>query len=162
MADLNIYECNELVRQIEAKAEMNDGELSDEDMQAIVLAQTSSIEQLGKLVRYIKYLEGFISLSKEEIERLQSRKKIVANRIQSIKKYLLPYLEQKGPVDVGTFRLSTRRSQGVLLVEDFNNPQYGKTIQTFIPDKKKIKDDIKNGIEVKGAVLENRLSVQIK
>jgi hypothetical protein len=159
---LNIYDCDALIKVIEAKAEMNDGELSDEDMQQIVLAQTSSIEQLGKLVGYIKYLEGNISLAKSEIDRIQARKRMAENRINSIKNWLLPYIQKKGAVNVGTHRLSTRKSQGVVLADGFNNPQYGEEVTTFKPDKKAIKESIKNGIEVKGAVLEDRISVQIR
>jgi hypothetical protein len=159
---LNIYECDELIRAIEAKAEMNDGELSEEDIQSIVLAQTSSIERLGKLVNYIKYLEGFESIAKAEIARIQDKRKVASNRVSGIKRYLLPYVEQNGPINVGTHRVSTRKSQGVMLVDGFNNPQYGTTETIFKPDKKAIKESIKSGIEVQGAVLENRLSVQIR
>lgn len=159
---LNIYECDDLLRQIEAKAATNDGELSDEDMQAIVLAQTQSIEQLGKLVNYVKYLEGFETIAKAEIERIQAKRKTATNRIEGIKRWLLPYVQKHGAVHVGTHRLSTRSSQGVVLADGFSNPQYGVTETVFKPDKKAIKESIQKGIEVKGAVLENRLSVQIR
>lgn len=159
---LNIYECEELKRQIEAKADMNDGELSDEDMKAIVLAQTQSMVQLDKLVNYIKYLEGFETVAKTEIERIQSKRKTAANRVNGIKRYLRPYIERHGPVNIGTHRISTRKSQGVVLADDFNNPEYGTTETIFKPDKKRIKESIKGGIEVKGAILEDRVSVQIR
>jgi hypothetical protein len=159
---LNIYECEDLKRHIEAKAELNEGELTDEDMQAIVQAQTSSMEQLTKLIHYVKFLEGFELVAKAEVERIQARRKTAANRIEGIKRYLLPYVEQRGGVTVGTHRLSTRRSHAVLLADGFNNPQYGDTVTLFKPDKKAIKESIQNGIEVKGAVLEERTNLQIR
>lgn len=161
-AFMNIYECGELIHQIESKAEQNDGAISDEDMQAIVLAQTSSLEKLTKLARYVKYLEGFQELAKAEIDRLYARKKTAENRVESIKNWLLPYLQEHGPVNLGMHRMSIRPSEGVILDENFNNPQYGEVVTTFKPDKKAIKESIKNGIEVKGAFLEKRLHVQIR
>lgn len=159
---LNIYECDELIRSIEAKAEANDGELTDDDMQAIVLAQTSSVQQFGKLINYVRYLEGFATLAKAEMDRLQARKKTAENRIESIKRWLLPYLEQHGPVSIGTCRLSLRASKGVVLADGFSDPNYCETVTVLKPDKKKIKDSIESGIEVKGAVLELRHHVQIR
>jgi hypothetical protein len=159
---LNLYECEELIRLIETKAEMNDGELSDDDLQTIVQTRTSSIEQLGKLVNYIKYLDGISLLAKTEIERLQARKKTAENRIEGIKKWLLPYIQEHGAVTVGVHRISLRKSQGVVLTEGFENPEYGEFIETFKPDKKLIKESIQHGIEVQGAVLEDRNHVQIR
>lgn len=159
---LNIYECDELKHQIEAKADMNDGEISDEDMKAIVQAQTQSIEQLGKLANYVKHLEGFEIIAKAEVAQIQQKRKVAANRIESIKRWLRPYVEQHGPINVGVRRLSTRKSQGVVLVDGFDNPQYCTTETVIKPDKKSIKESIQNGIEVPGAILEDRISVQIK
>lgn len=159
---LNIYECDELKRQIEARADMNDGEISDDDMKAIVLAQTQSIEQLGKLANYVKHLEGFELIAKREMEELRAKRKTAANRIEGIKRWLRPYIEQHGPVTVGIRRISARKSQGVVLVDDFKNPEYCTTETVIKPDKKAIKESIKNGIEVKGAILEDRVSVQIR
>ena len=159
---LNIYECEELKLQIEARAEMNEGELSDADAAAIVEIHTQSIEQLGKLVGYIKYLEGFDTLAKTEIERIRAKQKAAENRRESLKSWLLPYIERYGPKTVGIHRISTRKSSGVLLAEGFNNPEYGTTETTFKPDKNKIKESIQHGIEVKGAILEERTNLQIR
>ena len=159
---MNIYDCDLIIREIEAKAYNEDGEVNDEDMQAIVEAKTSSIEQLGKLIGYIKYLEGFSEMAKKEIQRVQERKKTADNRISSIKKFLLPYVQEKGSITVGTNKLGTRKSKGVVLADGFNHPEYCKKVVTFKPDKKKIKEDIENGIEVKGAVLEERTNLSIR
>jgi hypothetical protein len=140
---LNIYECEEIIRKIETQAEMNDGELSDDDMQAIVLAQTQSIEQLGKLVNYILYLESFDVIAKAEVERIQTKRKVASNRVENIKRWLLPYVEKHGPVTVGIRRIVTRKSQGVVLADGFENPQYGLTNLTKSVSKKVYKTELK-------------------
>jgi hypothetical protein len=159
---LNLYECEELIKIVETRAEMNDGELSEEDLADLVKAQTQSLDKLGKLASYVKYLNGFSQLASEEEARLRERRRIAENRVAGIKRYLLPYLETHGPVSIGVHSLSTRRSQGVVLADGFNNPLYGETISEFKPNKKVIKDSLKAGIEIRGAVLENRTNVQIK
>jgi hypothetical protein len=50
----------------------------------------------------------------------------------------------------------------VVVADGFDNPMYCVTKTEIAPDKKKIKEDIKAGIAVKGAVLEQRESVVIK
>lgn len=159
---INIYECDELMRQIESKAEENGGEISDEDMHMIVKAQTSSMEQLGKLIHYVKYLEGLEVMAKNEIERIQKKRKAGENRIEGIKRWLRPYIEKHGPVNIGTHRISLRKSYGVVLADGFDNPMYCKVETLVKPDKKAIKECIQGGVEVQGAVLELRSNVQIR
>ena len=159
---LTIYDCQEIISQIETKAELNDGELNDEDLQSLVEAQTQSIEKLGKLVGYVRWLEGFADTAKQEIQRIQARKKTAENRIAGIKRFLIPYIQQNGPKTVGTNRISLRKSKGVVLADGFNNPVYCEEVITYKPDKKAIKESIEDGIEVKGAALEERQNIQIR
>jgi ABC-type Fe3+-hydroxamate transport system substrate-binding protein len=162
MNDLTLYDCDELIKLVEAQAEKNEGELSESDWQLLVDAQTRSIEKLGKLVNYISLLDRFCDTADTEIDRIRQRKQMAKNRLESIKKYLIPYVQEKGRVTIGTYQLSIRNSEGVVLADGFNNPQYCNTITTINPDKQKIKESIKSGIEVQGAVLEKRISLQVK
>lgn len=159
---LSIYECDDVIKAVEARAAISDGELSEEDLQAIVNAQTESKEKLEKLANYIKHLDGFSELARCEIQQLQAKKKVAENRIAGIKRYLLPYLRAHGPITTGLRRLSTRKSTGVVLADGFDNELYGELIKEFKPNKKAIKASIQAGIDVPGAVLESRVSVQIK
>lgn len=158
---MTIYECDDLIRQIEARVDEN-GEISNEDMQAIVQAHTQSMQLLGKMANYVKYLEAFELIAKAEVDQLQAKRKSVQRRIESIKEYLKDYLYQHGPLTIGVRSLSTRKSKGVVLADGFDNPQYCKTETVIKPDKKLIKQDIERGIEVRGAMLEERINVQIK
>lgn len=159
---MSLYQCEELIQQIESRAEQNDGLLTDEDMQAIVLAQTTSLEKLRSLAGYVKYLEGFQKIAKAERDRLYAQEKTAENRVESIKNWLLPWLQEHGPQKVGLHSLTLRPSEAVILDDDFKNAEYGETVMTYKADKKKIKESIQRGIEVKGAKLEKRVHVQIK
>lgn len=161
--ELTLYDCDELIKLVEDKAEKNEGELSELDWQLLVDAQTKSMEKLGGLVNYICKLNSFCDTADTEIDRIKQRKQVAKNRLESIKKYLLPYVQEKGRVTVGTHQLSIRNYEAVILAEGFNNKMYCRVIpESFEPDKNKIKESIKSGIAVQGAVLEKRVSLQVK
>jgi hypothetical protein len=158
----NIYECDAMIQQVENLAEANGGVVSEENMALLVKAQTSSIEKLGKLVNYVAYLESFQDVAKAEGDRIYKQRVSAAARVESIKQWLLPYVLEHGAISLGTHRISTRKSEAVVVDENFNNPEYCKVVTTTTPDKPKIKESIRAGIEVAGAKLESRLNVQIK
>jgi hypothetical protein len=160
---MNLYDIESLIQEIEDKAESNGGELSEQDTEAIVQAKTQSIEKLNSLVKYMCYLDGFSDMADAEIEKLKAKKKSAQNRLESIKNFLKPYLHMhNGKVSAGAYTLSLRKSEGIVLADDFNNPMYCTTKTVTVPDKNKIKEEIKAGIEVRGAILEQRESVVIK
>jgi len=162
MNNLTIYECDDIIKTIESKAREEDGEISAEDIQVIVEAQTTSVEKLGKLVNYISFLNQFCDTADNEMKRIGERKRITKNRLESIKTYLIPYVQQRNGITVGTHRLSIRTSKAIVLADGFNNPMYCNTKTEIVPDKPKIKESIESGIEVQGAVLENRVHLQVK
>ena len=164
MGDLTLFDCEELIRLIEEKASEEDGVVSDSDMALLVDAQTKSIEKLSRLVGYIKHLESFCDMAKAERDRIKSREDSAKNRLESIKKYLLPYVKHHGSkVQVGTNTLGIRKSSGVVLAENFDNKMYCRVIPEHLePDKAKIKESIKAGIMVAGALLEEREGISIR
>ncbi len=163
MNELTIYECDAIIRQTEAIAAQNEGEIPEEQLQALVEAQTTSIAKLGNLCGFMKHLEHGISLCQTEEERIARMRKVAENRLDSIKRYLLPYIQQQGrPVSIGTFKLSTRKSTAVMLADGFEHLDYCVTKTVITPDKMKIKKALQDGRDVPGAVLVERLSVQLK
>ena len=159
---MNIYDVSIIENELERIAEANDGEIPSELLQKLVEAQTSSLEQVGKLVKYIKYAESFIDTCKSEEKRIADRRRIVENRIASIKNYLVPFVEKNKKVEAGTFTLSTRKSASVELDDNFNNPEYSEQVISYKPDRKKIKGALQDDIKIEGARLISKLNLQIK
>ena len=60
----------------------------------------------------------------------------------------------------GSFTVSTRKSEQVILTEGFENKDYGK--YEFKADKVAIKDALKNGIEIEGATLQTNYNLQVR
>ena len=99
---MNIYDCQVILEELNALAAQNDGELSDEQLEIFVAAQTQSIVKLGKLVGAIKFIEQGVDFCKAEENRIAENRRKAENRLESIKRYLTPYVKQQGKVRLGT------------------------------------------------------------
>lgn len=163
MSNLTLYECDKVISEIDRIAEENDGIVTDEQLQALVEAQTTSITKLGNLCGFMKYLEHGLDACKKEEERISKMRKVAANRLISIKRFLLPWLIEHGKTTIDTFTLSMRKSTAVEISEPFLDKDYCRTIPARLePDKMKIKAALKDGKEIQGATLVERQSVQLK
>lgn len=164
---MNIYDIMVIENQIEKAAAENDGELTDEQLQALVEAQTTSIVQIEKLCQYIRHLDLGAQACKTEEERIKSMREKAERRIEGIKKYLTPYVQTHGRVETPTFALSIRKSQRLNIVKaDFQDTCDKKYIvvvpESYRIDKDAVKKDMKSGVDVPGAVLEGHYNLQIK
>jgi hypothetical protein len=159
---MNIYDCDSIEKQIEFSAMTSDGEISEDLLKQLVETQTKSIEQIDKLLRYVRHLQLFSENCRQEKTRISELQNRADRRIDSIKKYLTPYVESRGKVDAGVFSLSTRKSESIELDDNFNDPEYSTQIISWNPDKKKIKEAIKSGKVIQGARLMQNINLQIK
>ena len=169
MNELTIYECTEIIERIEAIAKTNDGEITDEQLQALVEAQTTSLAKLSNLCGFMKHLEGGIALCETEIARISAMRRKAKNRLENVKRFLLPYLQAKGkPQTIGTFKLSTRKSTSTEVDEAWFFSQadaksYCRHIpESWVPDKAAIKKRLQEGEEISGCTLVEKRTVQLK
>lgn len=159
---MNLYEIEPIEFKIRKYAQDNDGEVSEELLQELVEAQTKSIESLEELCWYVRHLESFVDMCKSEKNRISDKQTIAENRISGIKKHLIPYVKEKGKIDIGTMTLSTRKSSSVILADDFVDPRF-TTVQTVVThDKNRIKKAIKDGAEIEGAQVITKDNLSIK
>ena len=165
----SLYDCLSVIQQADELAEHNNGELPEDAMEAIVKAHTTSIGKLRGLVGYIKYCDGQEMICKAEVARIQAKAKTYANRTESIKQYLLPWViaekERTGKnTEVGTFTLGTRKSQSVELDEGFADMNYCEAVTVIKPDKRKIKEFLKANpkLYILGATLKNNQNLSIR
>ena len=161
---MNLYEITNLENQIEQLAAANDGELSEEMLQALVEAETQSLVQIENLCKYIRKLELGIEMCKTEEARIKIMRDKADKRIEGIKKYLTPYIFKHKKIEAGTFTLSTRKSESVNIIDKEKIPINYRTVvpETWNPDKAAIKQDIKKGVIVPGAELQENDNLQIK
>ena len=159
---MNLYEIAAIEDEIDAIAKANDGEISEEQFQALIEAQTQAPAKIDNLVKYIRHLELGINTCQLEEARIKAMRDRADRRIKSIKKYLTPYVQKKGKVETGTFNLSTRKSESVQLSDDFNDKKYMTEVVIVKPIKDKIKQALKSGEEIPGASIKTNYNLQVK
>jgi hypothetical protein len=143
-----------------------EGELSSEIELALCINQN---ELQDKAINYgyaIRSIESDVSIIEDEIKRLQALKTSRINAIDRMKATVLEAMNIYGieKVTSPTLNLSVRLNpESVDLVNEYQIPDcYKKEKVTISIDKVMIKEDLKSGLEVPGAVLKRTQRLEIK
>ncbi|MCL4882628.1 siphovirus Gp157 family protein [Streptococcus suis] len=157
----SIYELTGIFKQI-AEMEGIDEETKLDTLESIDWTEQFE-EKVENTVKVIKNKEADVDQLKEEIDRLTKRKKSIENDIARLKTGLQGAFEITGHEKVKTllFTVSLANNQpSVIVDEDLLPKKY--FIQTLKPDKTAIKELLKAGKKVKGAVLQESRSLRIR
>ncbi|NQP45234.1 siphovirus Gp157 family protein [Streptococcus suis] len=157
----SIYELTGIFKQI-AEMEGIDEETKLDTLESIDWTEQFE-EKVENTVKVIKNKEADVVQLKEEIDRLTKRKKSIENDITRLKTGLQGAFEITGHEKVKTllFTVSLANNQpSVVVDEDLLPKKY--FIQTLKPDKTAIKELLKAGKKVKGAVLQESRSLRIR
>jgi hypothetical protein len=141
------------------------GELTPELEQRLTINQNELQEKAINYGYVIKDADGNITAIDNEIERLNALKKSEERKRNILKERISSAMQFYGieKVETSTLKLSFRRSESVEIVSVEQLPDdYMIKKVTVSPDKSKIKEDIKKGKEVPGAVINENLNLQIK
>lgn len=147
---------------IEEQINFETGEVSDNYEQAVELKDEIIALGLEKLCKVRANIKAEIEAFKSEEKRLNDRRKTLEKSLERAENYLMLIHKQSGnDKDVaGSFTISTRKSESVNLVDNFENENYGR--YEFKPDKTLIKQALKSGIEIDGASLEVKENLQVR
>jgi phosphoserine phosphatase len=165
IAELSFFECAELIHEIELRVQDADGEISDDQMQALVEAQTQVPAKLHKLCNFLKLLEAQEKICKDriaEIKETQARAKSLRERLSG---YVASFVDAQGKsYHVAEYELKSRASTSVSVPDGFDDPMFCRTETKIIvtPDKKAIKEALQANEEVPGCELVTKLNLSIK
>ena len=151
----NLYEID---AQIMACVDFETGEIIDEEkLQALQLEFNQKVEGIAL---WIKNLLAEAKMIKEEKDNLAARQKTCENKAESLKRYLSSALDGE-KFKTAKVSISYRKSESVE-VEDVS--LLGDDYLKFKPepDKTKIKEALKSGVELQGATLVEKNNIQIK
>jgi hypothetical protein len=152
----NLYEINE---QILNCVDMETGEIVDSDkLQDLQLAFDEKVEGIAC---WIKNLLSDAAAIKAEKDALAEREKACKNKAESLKNYLSSVLSGtkfKSP----KVSISYRKSESVEVVDVTRVPEEFLKYAEPTVDKTKVKEAIKNGMELKGVSLIEKQNIQIK
>lgn len=113
-------------------------------------------------IKVIKNIESDVEARKAEIKRLTELNKADEKKKDHLKETLSTSMQLTGHerVDTPLFKVSFRKSQAVE-VDELVLPESYK-VATWKPDKKRLKEDLKNGLEIIGATLVERKNLSIR
>ena len=151
----SLYQCQDLIG-------TEDGEVTEEQLQEIVQRNTETMDKLKSLCGFIRYLEHGIAACKQERDRIAQMQKAAEHRLERVKAFLTPFVQEKGRVELETVTLSVRKSVSVELADGFDDPYFCKVVTERVPDKRAIKEALKNNEHIEGAQLASHFHLQIK
>ena len=145
--------------------QLTEGEITLELENALMINEK---ELQNKSVNYcfvIKQMEADCDTIDNEIKRLQGLKKVRENAAErlkkSIKNAMLIYNVEE--IKTALIKINFRKSESVEIVNESQlSEEYTTTKTTTTPNKTAIKDAIKAGVDVEGAVLVINQNIQIK
>ncbi len=113
-------------------------------------------------IKVMKNLEADIEARKAEIKRLTELNKADEKKKDHLKETLSASMQLTGHerVDTPLFKVSFRKSQAVEVDETVLPEAY--KVATWKADKKRLKEDLKNGFEILGAELVERKNLSIR
>lgn len=119
-------------------------------------------EKVENYIKVIKNNEADIEARKNEIKRLTELNRADERKNERMKEVLKESMDLTGHerVDTKLFKVSFRKSEAVE-VDDLLLPEAYK-VATYKPDKKRLKEDLKNGLEILGAELVERKNLSIR
>lgn len=165
MGNLNLYQIqNEFIHLADQIIELS-GEITPE-LELQLQINQDQLEHKGRSYGYIiKTLESDIDVIDAEIKRLQSfkvsRNKTVERLKETISNAMQLYQIEK--LESPTLKISFRKSESVEIEnQDLLDAEFLETKTTVTPNKTKIKEAIKNGEFVTGAVLKHNKNLQIR
>ena len=145
--------------------------LMEMDLDEVTLRDTleglqGDLEDKADNIAYIvKTLKAEADAIKVEAKTLQERAKAKLNKADWFTQYLFEAMKQLEKTKIETARnvLSIKKNPAsVKTVEDFYNDEYMNKVVEVKLDKAKLKEDLKAGIKVDGARLEQKERLEVK
>lgn len=150
---MNLYE---LTTDLEKLREI-DEEYTPEKQEIISIVENEIIKKGAGIVKLDRIFKSDIQAIKDEIDRLQAKKKAIENRQKSIREYTLSCLNNLGEKKIETSigNITVQKSASTLKIDDESKlpDKYIEVIQTYKVNKDLLKSDLKSGLAVEGAYM---------
>lgn len=133
-----------------------------DNLDELEMALNDKLESCGL---YIKNLEADVTALKNEIDALQARRKAAEGKVARMREYVLGCMEiaAQNRLETPKVVLSQRKSQYVEIEDVLQVPEDYKTIEEVTNvDKAAIKNAIKNGANISGCELKERINLHVK
>ena len=115
-------------------------------------------------VKVIRNFEADIQALRDEEKRLADKRRSLEKKKEDLKEYLYFNMERLNvrKVNAGLFNINIQKNpQSIKILDEANIPDKYK-IASYRIDKKTLKDDIKDGVEIEGAQLVQTEGIRIR
>jgi hypothetical protein len=188
-----IYNIKQEWLELMSLAEQQEGILEDSQVQELKIVQENYLERIEEYSKIVKTLESEIKFCDSEIERISKLKLIKSNLVDRLEQFILDALITFGQKDskkdiwrleLGTFKLSTRKSQSVQIDEELIGNEWkqvtvkdklsledlakvadvlGRNLETItVILKTNIKKAIEDGNQIEGASIVEKFGLTLK
>lgn len=165
---MTLYEIDQAIYELLSRGFAIDEETGEvlDGAEELEQLQMERSEKLESVALYIKSLDAFIKSIKAEEEVLAKRRKKTEDKVERLKKYLTNAIIGNGENSFESAKVSVsfRKSEGVEVTDkSVLDEKYWRVNTTTKrePDKNLIKETIKSGVAVTGAILETRQNINI-
>ena len=162
---MKLYEINQNFRDLWIKVEEQEGELTEEDIQALEsleLAKDEKVKAYGVIHREIM---SDINGVKQEIERLKKIEKRLQNKADWLENSLSMFMLENDMKEYKSVEvnISFRASKQLKIEDEMLVPREWLKEEVVVkPDKQAIKTFIENGGKVEGCEIISKQNIQIK
>jgi hypothetical protein len=161
MHEMNIYDLTDKLKRVNDLIDEG-AENLDDTLESLELTFDEKVKGYAAIIRNTEAEEKAL---KDEIDRLNAKRKVKQNKIEYLKRNLFNALQatNKRKIEAGTFTLSIRKNpHSVSILDESEIPKQYYIEQPAKLDKTKLKDDLKNGLTIAGAELVQNESLSIK
>ena len=162
---MNLFQLNkefrEAVKRVDFFATENDGIVNEELELELNILELAREEKALNIAGYIKELEADAEMIKREENNLRKMREAKENKSEWLKKYLHKNINEGEKLESPWAKISWRKSKSVeILDEKIIDRKYILMEPKIL--KACIGDDLKAGIAVEGAILKEKMNLQIK
>lgn len=158
---MNLYKLSQNYQQVVNMAE----ELDEETLRDTLESIEESIELKVENTAYVvKTFEAKARAYKDEMERMDKAKKAIDNNVKTMKLYIQQVMEQVGAelIEGKTIKVSIQSNGPSVLVEREDSLKEYMIEQPMKLDRRSLLEDLKQGVVVYGAELQQTRSIRIK
>jgi hypothetical protein len=139
------------------------GEVTEDQAQQLAIGRTELQTKSLNYVHYIKKLESDLELVKVYEDQLKAFKNRKEKLMERLKDSLLVAVEEFGDIETEIFKVTTRKSESVEVIQDLDIPMFYYTQKTTtVLDKVRVKEALKKGEEIPGVILRQNKNLSIK
>lgn len=157
-----LYSLTDTYRQLLEVAESNDSEAVKDTLDSLSDAIEDKAENTAKVIRD---LESQSKAKKDEAQRLRENATSLDNQVRNLKNYLQEQLTlaNKTKIKGNLFTVSVQNNPVAVYVTDEKSvPKKYFTPQAPTLNKKLLKAELKNGLEIEGAELKQEKGLRIR